>query len=67
MSMVSLPRLLDIGDVADWLHLPRRTVKGMARRREIPAVELPGGSVVFDAEDLAGWIEQRKTAGEQTQ
>jgi hypothetical protein len=64
--MSTLPRLLALADVANWLRLPTRKVAKMARGREIPAVELPGGELVFDAGDLAGWLESRKATAQET-
>jgi len=60
MNTAVLPRLLTSADVADWLSLSARQVERMGRRGELPAVELPDGSLVFDAEDLAAWLEARK-------
>jgi hypothetical protein len=57
-----LPRLVTAGAVAEWLLTTTRAVLRMARAGEIPCVTLPDGSLVFDAEDLAGWLEQRKGA-----
>lgn len=65
MSTAVLPRLLTPADVADWLSLSVRQVERMARRGALPAVELPDGSLVFDAEDLAAWLRRRKAAAEQ--
>jgi excisionase family DNA binding protein len=62
MDAVILPRLLTAADVADWLCLRTRQVERMARRREIPAVTLPGGELVFDAADLDDWLRGRKAA-----
>jgi hypothetical protein len=63
MSTATLPRLLTPMDVAGWLSLPAARVVRMARRKEIPAVELPGGGLVFDAADLAAWLQRRKATG----
>jgi excisionase family DNA binding protein len=62
MSTTALPQLLTPMDVAAWLSLPSASVLRMARRGEIPAVELPGGELVFDAADLANWLQRRKGA-----
>jgi hypothetical protein len=67
MSTAVLPRLLTPMDVSAWLSLPVRQVERMGRRGELPAVELPDGSLVFDAEDLAGWLRRRKTNGPATE
>jgi hypothetical protein len=60
MTTAILPRLLTCNTVADWLNLSVRAVKGMARRKEIPCVQLPDGSVIFDEQDLASWLEAHK-------
>jgi excisionase family DNA binding protein len=59
----NLPQLLTPQEVAEWLRLPSGDVERMAGRGEVPAIELPGGELVFDAGDLAQWIETRKSAG----
>jgi hypothetical protein len=62
-----LPRLLTAQDVALWLALPTGRVERMARAGQIPCVTLPDGSVVFDQEELAGWLDalRRDAAREQ--
>jgi excisionase family DNA binding protein len=61
-ALTLLPHLLTPADVAGWLSLPARQVKRLARRGDIPAVELPGGELVFDADDLREWLRRRKAA-----
>jgi hypothetical protein len=52
-----LPDLLDPVMVADWLTVPPRKVEQMARRGLIPHLVLPGGELVFVADELARWVE----------
>lgn len=59
-----LPHLLTSRDVALWLALPARRVEKMARNREIPSIYLPGGDIVFDAGELASWIEALRAGRE---
>jgi len=54
------PRLIDAGDVATWLSLPRRKVIAMARECSIPCYSLPCGDYVFDAEEIAAWLQARR-------
>jgi hypothetical protein len=56
-ATATLPRLLIPDQVANWLCLPTRRVERMARRGEIPCITLPDDSIVFDAEELAEWLE----------
>jgi excisionase family DNA binding protein len=58
-----LPRLLTSNQVADWLNVTPRRVEDMARRGEIPSVAMPDGRRLFDAGDLATWLQGRKGAG----
>ncbi len=52
--------LLDEYDAAAMLGLTKSKVVRMARRREIPCVELPNGGIRFDRADLAEWIKSLK-------
>jgi hypothetical protein len=65
MSTLSLPQLMTASDVADWLRQTSRRVERMARRKEIPCVQLPDGSLVFDQDDLAIWLETRKATAQE--
>jgi excisionase family DNA binding protein len=64
----TLPRLLTVSDVSDWLSLPSRQVLRLVRQGQIPCIVLPGDEVVFDRDELIKWFEslreQRKTAGD---
>jgi hypothetical protein len=64
MSSLALPRLMSLADLAGWLRQPTRRVASMARRRQIPAITLPDGSMVFDEQDVAGWLQDRKTTAD---
>jgi hypothetical protein len=66
MSTATLPRLLTAGEVANWLVLTAAAVDKMAKRRQIPCVELPDGSRLFEAEVLAEWVRARRTGGDGT-
>jgi hypothetical protein len=59
----TLPRMLTPFDVALWLSLPTARVERMARRGQIPSITLPDGSIVFEAERLAGWLRAREQGG----
>jgi hypothetical protein len=36
----------------------------LARRGKIPSIELPGGELVFDPDDLARWLDGLRDCGE---
>jgi hypothetical protein len=57
MDTVTLPNLMTAMDVGLWLTLSARQVERMARRGEIPSVTLPNGDLLFDAAELARWVE----------
>jgi excisionase family DNA binding protein len=58
-----LPTLVTPGDVAAWLAIPVRRVERMARDGEIPAIRLPTGEYVFDADDLTAWLNSLRERG----
>ena len=53
-------KLLDAFDAADLLRLTPRQVAKLARRGELPSVNLPGDEVRFDPDDIQRWVESRK-------
>jgi hypothetical protein len=59
----TLPRLLTAAEVALWLVLPAARVERMARAGQISCLLLPDGSVLFEAERLAGWVRDRRAQG----
>jgi excisionase family DNA binding protein len=54
-------RLLEAGDVADLLGVPRTFVYALARRGAIPTVRLGDRYVRFRAEAIADWIAGQET------
>jgi len=52
-----LPRLLVVPEVAHWLSISSRRVEHLARDGKIPHIVLPDGELVFDADELARWLE----------
>jgi hypothetical protein len=58
---VPLPHLLSAMEVATWLVMPTRTIEKLARDRQLPAIELPDGSYMFEAEALTAWMHGRRT------
>jgi excisionase family DNA binding protein len=63
MSTATLPAVLSVYDVAEWLGTSRRRVLRMVRTKAIPYIQLPGGDVVFTASALAAWIEAQSAGG----
>jgi hypothetical protein len=62
MATQNLPALLTPGEVSKWLLLPLRTVERLGRAGELPAVELPNGDLLFEADALIVWLKTRRTA-----
>jgi excisionase family DNA binding protein len=52
--------LLTKDETAEILRLTARQVAKLARRGELPSVNLPGNEVRFDPADLAWFVESRK-------
>ena len=52
--------LLDEFDMAELLKLTPRQVVRLAKRGELPSVNLPGGEIRFDPDDIRQWVESRK-------
>jgi predicted site-specific integrase-resolvase len=53
-------RYLSLSDVADLLRLPMRRIARWVRQGTIPAIVLPDGELVFDADEIAAWIDARR-------
>jgi excisionase family DNA binding protein len=47
-------------EAADVLRLTPRQVARLAKKGILPSVELPGGEVRFDPDDLRAWVETLK-------
>jgi excisionase family DNA binding protein len=52
--------LLTDVEAAELLRLTPRQVSRLARRGELPSVNLPGGGIRFDPDDIRQWVETRK-------
>ena len=53
-----LPRLMDIGALADLLDFNVRHVRRLVAERRIPFSS--GAPAAFDAEEIAAWLEQAR-------
>ena len=53
-------RILTAAEVADYLHLPLRTVYEYARTGRLPAFRVGRRLLRFDRHDVDQWIEQYK-------
>ncbi len=53
---------LTVDDVAELLHMPRRTVLVMASRREIPMFKL-AGTWRISADTFSEWLRDREALG----
>jgi excisionase family DNA binding protein len=56
-------RLLTAREVAGLLGVSTETVLRWTRRREVPAVRLPGGAIRYRPDELDQWLMARATAG----
>ena len=54
------PTLLTDSEAAEILRLTPRQVARLAKRGELPSVQMPGDEIRFDLEDLRLWVETRK-------
>ena len=52
--------LLTDSETADYLRLTTRQVVRLAKRGDVPSVNLPDGELRFDAADLHQWVESLK-------
>jgi excisionase family DNA binding protein len=52
--------LLTDSEAADFLRLTTRQVVTLAKRGELPSVNLPDGEIRFDLDDLRAWVESLK-------
>lgn len=52
--------LLTDSEAADMLRLTSRQVARLAKRGELPSVQLPGNEVRYDPDDIRRWVESRK-------
>lgn len=56
----SLPRLLTIDDVASLLRTTRRAIYAMVERHQLPGVIRIRRRVLFRADDLLDWLDQKR-------
>jgi predicted site-specific integrase-resolvase len=52
--------LLTDSEAGDILKLTPRQVARLAKRGQIPSIELPNGETRFDSDDIRKWIETCK-------
>jgi excisionase family DNA binding protein len=52
-------RLLDINDLAIYLHISKNTLYNWLYRRKIPHIKV-GRSVRFDLKDIEKWINEKR-------
>jgi hypothetical protein len=55
-----MSKLITDTEAAEILCLTARQVSRLARRDDLPHVNLPNGELRFDPEDLRAWIESLK-------
>ncbi len=52
-------KLLNVGEVAEWLSIKKSTIYDWASKGRIPCLRV-GGLLRFDRGDLVGWLASRK-------
>jgi excisionase family DNA binding protein len=55
--------LLTARDLAELLGVSSETVLRWTRRREVPAIKLPGGAVRYRPDAIEAWLAEHETAG----
>lgn len=60
---ISLPELMNVGEVAAYLRLHRATVVEFARQGKLPAFKV-GREWRFRADDIKAWLEQQSRSRE---
>jgi excisionase family DNA binding protein len=59
-SRASLPVLLTVDEAASLLHTTRRAIYAMIERRQLPGVIRIRRRVLFRADDLLHWLDQKR-------
>ena len=55
-----LPLFLNVGEAAELLRTTRRAIYAMIARRQLPGVVRLRRRVLFRADDLLDWLDQRR-------
>lgn len=60
-SPSTLPRLLDINELAEHLGVTHRHIRRLIAERRIPYVKV-GRLIRFDPDEISGWLDQGRRA-----
>lgn len=61
------PVLLTVGEAADLLRTTRRAIYVMVERRQLPGLIRIGRRVLFRADDLLDWLDQKRAPSSKEQ
>jgi excisionase family DNA binding protein len=62
-STTTLPKLLDIGELANHLGTSQRHIRRLIADRRVPYLKV-GRLVRFDADDIARWLDETRRPAE---
>ena len=56
----AMPLLLTVDDAAELLRTTKRAIYAMVERRQLPGIVRIGRRVLFRADDLLHWLDQKR-------